>query len=77
MHHTGMGGLLLVLTVSLIACATTPWEAARRECAQQVAAEMGYRVNANGAWSAPAGEAEYGGPVYGSGARITEGPSRA
>jgi hypothetical protein len=72
MHHRGMRGLLLVVTVSLIACATTPWESARRECEQQVAAEMGYQVNANGTWSPPAGEVEYGGPVYGSGAKITE-----
>jgi len=72
MRHIGMRGLLLLVTVSLIACATTPWEAARRECEQQVAAEMGYQVNANGTWSPPAGEVEYGGPVYGSGARITK-----
>ena len=71
MHHMEMRGLLLLVTVSLISCATSPWDA-RRECEQQVADEMGYKVNANGTWSPPAGELEYGGPVYGSGARITQ-----
>jgi hypothetical protein len=33
---------------------------------------MDYQVNANGTWSPPAGELKSGGPVYGSGARITE-----
>jgi hypothetical protein len=72
MHHMGMRGLRLLVTVSLAACATTPRQAAQRECEQEVAAEMGYQVNANGTWSPPAGELKSGGPVYGSGARITE-----
>jgi len=76
MHHKGMSGLLLLVMVNLAACAPTPRQAAQRECEQEVAAEMGYQVNANGTWSPPAGalsgDPVYGGPVYGSGARITE-----
>jgi len=72
MYHMGRMGLLLLVTVSLASCATTPQQAAQHECAQQVAAEMGYEVNPNGTWSPPEGEPKYGGPVYGSGARITE-----
>jgi hypothetical protein len=62
-----MRGPQLLAAVSLAACAPTPRQAVQRECEQEVAAQMGYPVNANGTWSPPEGEVKGGGRSTGQG----------